>query len=201
MRGGVVLLLLLAISASGQTVSLRITGQLQSARTTKRNFGRLPKGYRAADWTVTSNSAQPVKVSLARLLQEVHPGPGVSILSGVSATSVVEDAQGSNPLGTVSRVGTGLVSGIAVAQGLKIVPAGGSWPLVILGAEVATLTMQYVFPTLRTHALESITAMMPPELSLDAFGTQSGMVIVEIGEKAAAPAPLDIKVTIPVAAK
>lgn len=198
LRLSLVLPLVLLLPAAEQTtLNLHVTGQVQSVATTKRNFGRLPKGYRAADWTVTNQSAQPVKVSLARLLQEIHPGRGVSILSGVSATSVVEDAQGSNPLNTVARVGSGIVAGLAVGQGLKIIPSGGSWPTVILGAEVATLVMQYVFPTLQTHALQSITAMMPATLALDALGTESGMVIVELAKKSADPPTLDLTISIP----
>lgn len=180
MRSVLILLVASTTFAQTQSVELYITGKVQSTQTTKRNFGRLPRGYRAADWTVTNESAQPIKVALARLIQEVSTAPGVSILSATSATSVVQDAQGSNPLNTVARVGTGVVSGIAVGQGLKIIPTGGSWPLAILGAEVGTLFVQYVFPTLQTHALQSITAMMPTMLSLDAFGTEPGMVIVEL---------------------
>ena len=66
-------LLLIPFALYGQqTVSLRVSGQIQSKKTSSRNFGRLPKNYRAADWTVTSNAAAPLKIPIARLLQEIH---------------------------------------------------------------------------------------------------------------------------------
>ena len=111
-----------------QTVSLRVTGQLQSAQTSRRNWGRMAKQYRGADWTVTSNTAAPIKIPIARLLQEIHTVSGVSILSRVSSTSVVEDAQGRSPINTGVRIFTGLVTGLVACEGLHACGVGGSWP-------------------------------------------------------------------------
>lgn len=190
------ILLFHAPHCKAQTVSLHVTGSVQSAATSQRNFGKLPKNYRAADWIVTNDSAQPVKISLARVLQYIKTGPGVSILSPTSSASVVQDAQGRNPLNSVARIGTGVVGGLATCEGLRICPAGGSWSTVVLGAEVATLVMQYVLPTLPSHALQSIPAMLPAILNIDALESVPGMIIVELTAKAA-PADLDVSLTVP----
>jgi len=157
----------------------------------------MPKNYRAADWTVTNESAQPVKISLARILQLIKPGPGISILSPTSSAAVVQDAQGSSPLNATARIGTGVVGGLATCEGLKICPSGGSWSKVVLGAEVLTLVMQYVLPTLPSHALQSIPAMLPAVLNIDPFGSVPGMIIVELAPKTSVPEDLDITLTIP----
>lgn len=179
-----------------QTISLHVTGSVQSADTSRRNFGKLPKQYRAADWTVTNNSPQAIKIPLARILQLIKAAPGVSILSPTSSTSVVQDAQGSNPLSSISRVGTGVVGGFATCEGLKICPSGGSWSQVVLGAEILTLVMQYVLPTLPSHALQSIPAMLPAVLNIDALDSLPGMIIVELAAKVV-PADLDVTLVLP----
>ena len=182
-----------------QIVSLRVTGQLQSTVTTKRNFGRLPKQYRAADWTVTSNAAAPLKIPIARLLQEIHTTAGILILSRVSSASVVEDAQGSSPINMGVRIFGGLATALVACEGLKACGTGGSWPKVILGTEIGAVIVQSVIPALPSHALQSITAMLPDPVALDPYGTVSGMIIVELGKHVAEPGPLDetIQVTVP----
>ena len=182
-----------------QTVSLRVSGQIQSKKTSSRNFGRLPKNYRAADWTVTSNAAAPLKIPIARLLQEIHTAAGISILSRVSSTSVVEDAQGSSPINMGVRIFGGLATALVACEGLKACGTGGSWPKVILGTEIGAVIVQSVIPTLPSHALQSITAMLPDPVALDPYGTVSGMIIVELGKHVAEPGPLDetIQVVVP----
>lgn len=191
-----ILALLSGALCAQQTVNLHVSGQLQSSSTTKRNFGRMPKGYRGADWIVTSDSPAPVKIPLARILQEIHTGPGITILSRVSSTSVVQDAQGRNPINSIARVGSGLIGGLASCEGIHVCGAGGSWPNVILGAELGALLIQSVLPTLPSHALQSITALMPDPVVLDPYGTVPGMIIVEVRKGTTEPPPLDEMISI-----
>ncbi len=191
------LILACVFSTALTAANLHITGAVQSRKTSEINLGHLPKQYRAADWTITSDSPAPLKVSLARIRQAIQAGPGITILSRISSIDVVQDAQGSNPINTVARVGSGIVGAAAAAQALKVIPAAGGWgSSVILGAEVFTLALQYVFPTLRSHAVQSITEMLPENINLDPMGTASGMVIIELGKKVPDPPPLDVIISI-----
>lgn len=174
-----------------QTVSLRVTGKVESVQTTRSDFGKLRKGLREANWIVTSNSPVPAKVPLAAIVQQIKVVQGISILMPHSSAAAVQDAQGRNPLNTIARVGTGLIGGLASCEGIHVCGAGGSWPNIILGAELGGLLIQSVLPTLPTHALQSITSMMPDPLAFDAFGTMSGAIIVEVGKKTSEPPLLD----------
>ena len=97
------------------------------------------------------------------------------------------------------RIFGGLATALVACEGLKACGTGGSWPKVILGTEIGAVIVQSVIPTLPSHALQSITAMLPDPVALDPYGTVSGMIIVELGKHAAEPGPLDetIQVTIP----
>jgi hypothetical protein len=199
LRHSFLIFLLLAATTEAQTsVQLHITGELQSQKTARANFGRLPKQYRAADWTVSSNSPEAVKIPLARLIQAIGPIPATTVLSRTSSTSVVQDAQGNNPLNATLRVGNGIISGAVAAEALHAIPATGWGPKAVLGAEIGSLVLQFVFPTLQSHAVLSITAMMPDPVVLDPFGTVAGMVIVERA-KGAAEVPLDVTVSVLIA--
>lgn len=182
-----------------QSVTLHVSGQIQSAKTSAVNFGRLRKGLRAADWTVTSNSTVALKIPIARILQEIHSVPGISILSRISSTSAVEDAQGRSLVGAIGRIGMGGIGTLATCEGIKLCGTGGSWGTAVFGAEIGALLIQGVLPTLPTHALQSITAMLPDPVVLDPFGTASGMIIVELSKKAPEPGPLDEMITVLIA--
>lgn len=189
--------LLVAASSPAQPITVRVTGEIQSRSTSTKNFGHLPKRYRAADWTITSESPAPLKISVARIAQDVTAGPGITILSRTSSISVVADAQGRNPVNTVARVGTGAIGAIAASQALKVLPAAGGWGgTVILGAELATLAIQYILPTLPTHAVRSIGDMLPETLNLDPFGTATGVVIVELDKGTTVSGKFDQRLTL-----
>ncbi len=192
----------IAITASAQT-TLQITASIQSRQTTTANFGRLPSRYFAADWTITSNSPTAIKVPLAWVIQQVQAqkaiSPDVSVLAPTSSNSVIQGAQGRNPVNTVARIGGGIVSGFAACVGLKSCPSGGSWSTVALGLEITALTIQYVFPTLQSHALQSISGMLPPVLNFDPTdNTVSGMIIVEVPKKTAIPGILITSIQLPI---
>lgn len=185
-----------------QTVSMHITGKVESAQTSRVDFGKLRKGLREANWIVTSESPTAAKISLAAIVQQAqrYVGvAGVSILMPHSSAAAVQDAQGRNPINTIARVGTGLIGTLASCEGVHVCGAGGSWPHVILGAKLGALVIQTLLPTIPTHALQSITAMMPDPVILDPYGTVSGVIIVELAKRRPEPPVLDemIEVAIP----
>lgn len=198
----IIAVLACASAIAGQDVVLHVTGRIESSSTSYRNFGRLPKQYRAADWTVSNESPAAVKIPLARILQEIKTDPDIAVLSRTSSISVVQDAQGRNPVETITRVGTGITGAAAGAEALKLIPSLGWGGYVVIGSGALTLALQYIFPTLRSHAVQSITGLLPETISLDPYGTQDGIVIVEaIGKRFAGPGALDVRITIPQGAR
>lgn len=194
-------LIALALPCFGQVATLHVTGQVQSRRTTEFNFGRLPKGYRAADWVISNESPVAVKFALARIQQQIKVGNGVSILSRVSSISVVQDAQSSSPESLIGRIGLGLVGGSAAAKVAGIIPATGWGNYAVLGSGGLALLIQYILPVVKSHAVLSISGMMPDPIKLDPFETLPGMIIVELGKKTPDPPRLDVTVSIPTGEK
>ena len=197
------LAVVMVASAFGQqTVSLRVTGHLQSRATGASNFGHLSKQYRVADWTVSTDPPTAIKVPIEWIIQKIQGKipAGVAVLSPNSSQSVVEDAQGRTALSTFTRVGTSVLGGFAMCEGTHVCPTGGSWGKVVTGAEGFALLLG-IIPSFLCHAVRSITGMMPNPVTLDAENlyTQPGMIIVELGKHVAEPGPLDetTQVTIP----
>ena len=162
----------------------------------------MKSGYRAADWVVSNRSAVAVKIPLPLIMQQVIPTlpAGISVLSPISNASVVADAQGASVLGRVESIGGGVVSAVAGGVAIKLIPLTGWGAYAVYGAAGATILLQTVFPAFHSHALQSITGMLPSVLALDPYdGTVSGMVIVERTGKT--PWPMadldkDIQVTV-----
>lgn len=199
--------LLFASAAAAQTkpVTFQVTASIQSRQTTTANFGKLPSRYFAADWTITSDSTTAIKVPLAWVIQQVQEKgvlpANVGVLGPTSSNSVIQEAQGRSPLNTAARIGTGIISGFAACEGLKACPSGGSWAHVTLGVELAALTLQYVFPALQSHALQSISGMLPQVLNFDpTANTVSGIIIVEIPKNTPPPGVLVTSIEMPSAA-
>jgi hypothetical protein len=194
------LLLAFVLCAAAGAQTIHVTGSLQSQKTARINFGKLPKQYRVADWTVTNESASVVRVSLARVLQELPALPGMTVLSRTSSTSVVEDSQGASTLNTVTRVGTAVIGAVSAATALQALPNNRTGSAILLGGELASLAISFVFPALHSHAVRSIGDMLPETISLDPMGTQSGMVILEVIGKPtagfAAVQTLDTEITL-----
>jgi len=130
---------------------------------------------------VENESGSSVKIALPLILAKVAPSlpGGISILSPISNGSVVADAQGSSLAGKLQRGATATIGTVAGGVAMKIIPVTGAGAYVIFGAEAVAIVAQYVFPALQSHALQSITGMLPSVLSLDSWGSVSGMVIVE----------------------
>jgi hypothetical protein len=165
-----------------QTIVLHVTGQVQDPDTSKANFGRLSSRYAAADWYVSNNSQVSVKIQTSLIIQKVMDSPsmpsGFSILSPTSNASVVANAQGSSPLSWITRISSGLTGGTIAGQEVGLIPKTGWGVDVVYGMGALSLLSGYLIPQLRSHPLQSMTAMLPPVLALDPFGSESGMVLL-----------------------
>ena len=186
---------------SETSACLHVTGQLQSRDVSGLDFGRLQKGLRGADWTVSVDPPVPIKVSMSWILQRVHIASGISVLSRASSLAAMQDAQGRSPRNKIVAISSGAISGFGACEGAHICGTSNGWTYALAGAYGLGLLIQYIIPALPSHSLQTAAAVMPDPISLDGTNlyTQPGMIIVELGKHVAEPGPLDetIQVTIP----